>query len=97
MVRRQFDAHSPSDLVPSENTDLVSLGVGKSRNADLTYLPAAVLETTDSRVPAETAAIAVELGTSSRGRAVEPGRLAVWSGRGMAAGAHDDGDHQDWS
>ncbi|UWE13040.1 Uma2 family endonuclease [Actinacidiphila bryophytorum] len=61
VVRRQFDAHSPSDLVPSENTDLVSPGVGKSRNPDLTYLPAAVLETTDNQVPAETAAIAVEL------------------------------------
>jgi Uma2 family endonuclease len=35
--------------------------VGKSRNPDLTYLPAEVLETTDNRVPAEAAAIAVEL------------------------------------
>lgn len=60
-VRRQFDAHSPSHLVPSENTDLVSPGVGKSRNPDLTYLPADVLETTDNQVPAESAAIAVEL------------------------------------
>ncbi|SHN15527.1 Uma2 family endonuclease [Actinacidiphila paucisporea] len=61
VVRRQFDAHSPSTLVPSENTDLVSPGVGKSRNPDLTYLPAGVLETTDNQVPAEAAAIAVEL------------------------------------
>jgi hypothetical protein len=35
--------------------------VGKSRNPDLTYLPADVLETTDNQVPAETAVIAVEL------------------------------------
>ncbi|MEC3996163.1 Uma2 family endonuclease [Actinacidiphila sp. DG2A-62] len=61
VVRRQFDAHAPGDLLPSENTDLVSPGVGKSRNPDLTYLPAAVLETTDNQVPAEVAAIAVEL------------------------------------
>ncbi|MFJ5614213.1 Uma2 family endonuclease [Streptomyces sp. NPDC093221] len=61
VVRRQFDAHCPGDLLPSENTDLVSPGVGKSRNPDLTYLPADVLETTDNQVPAESAAIAVEL------------------------------------
>lgn len=60
-VRRQFDAHAPSDLLPSENTDLVAPGVGKSRNPDLTYLPAEVLETTDNQVPAGAAAIAVEL------------------------------------
>jgi Uma2 family endonuclease len=35
--------------------------VGKSRNPDLTYLPAEVLETTDNQVPAEAAAIAIEL------------------------------------
>ncbi|MFC4036684.1 Uma2 family endonuclease [Streptomyces polygonati] len=61
VVRRQFDAHCPVDLLPSENTDLVSPGAGKSRNPDLTYLPADVLETTDNQVPAEAAAIAVEL------------------------------------
>lgn len=61
VVRRQFDVHAPGDLVPSEHTDLVSPGVGKSRNPDLTYLPAGVLETTDNQVPAETAAVAVEL------------------------------------
>nr|WP_237555190.1 Uma2 family endonuclease [Streptomyces sp. SID4948] len=61
VVRRQFDAHCPGDLLPSENTDLVSPGVGKSRNPDLTYLPAGVLETTDTQVPAEAAVIAVEL------------------------------------
>jgi Uma2 family endonuclease len=61
VIRRQFDAHAPGDLLPSENTDLVSPGVGKSRNPDLTYLPAEVLETTDNQVPAEAAVIAVEL------------------------------------
>lgn len=61
VVRRQFDAHCPGGLVPSENTDLVSPGVGKSRNPDLTYLPAEVLETTDNQVPAEAAVVAVEL------------------------------------
>ncbi len=35
--------------------------MGKSRNPDLTYLPAEVLEATDNQVPAESAAIAVEL------------------------------------
>lgn len=60
-VRRQFDAHAPGDLLPSENTDLVAPGVGMSRNPDLTYLPADVLETTDNQVPAAAAAIAVEL------------------------------------
>ncbi len=61
VVRRQFDAHAPAGLLPSENTDLVSPHVGKSRNPDLTYLPEAVLDTTDNQVPAETAAITVEL------------------------------------
>ena len=61
VVRRQFDAHAPSELLPSENTDLVSPNVGKSRNPDLTYLPAGALETTDSQVPAEVSAVAVEL------------------------------------
>jgi len=61
VVRRQFDAHAPADLLPSENTDLVSPNVGKSRNPDLTYLPAGALETTDNQVPAEVSAIAVEL------------------------------------
>ncbi|WP_329364130.1 Uma2 family endonuclease [Streptomyces sp. NBC_01483] len=61
VVRRQFDAHTPGDLLPSENTDLVSPGVGKSRNPDLTYLPAEALETTANQVPAEAAVIAVEL------------------------------------
>lgn len=60
-VRRQLDAHAPGDLLPSENTDLVAPGVGMSRNPDLTYLPADVLETTDNQVPAAAAAIAVEL------------------------------------
>ncbi|MEY9847784.1 Uma2 family endonuclease [Streptacidiphilus sp. MAP5-3] len=60
-VRREFDAHAPSELLPSENTDLVSPNVGKSRNPDLTYLPGEALETTDNQVPAEVATIAVEL------------------------------------
>jgi Uma2 family endonuclease len=60
-VRRQFDAHTPAGLLPSENTDLVSPDVGKSRNPDLTYLPGEALETTDNQVPAEMAAITVEV------------------------------------
>lgn len=48
-------------LLPSENTDLVSPNVGKSRNPDLTYLPVGALETTDNQVPAEVSAVAVEL------------------------------------
>ncbi|MET8701046.1 Uma2 family endonuclease [Kitasatospora sp. NPDC004723] len=61
VVRRQFDAHAPAGLLPSENTDLVSPSVGKSRNPDLTYLPDDALTTRDNQVPAEVAAIAVEL------------------------------------
>ncbi|GAA2810764.1 Uma2 family endonuclease [Kitasatospora sp. CM 4170] len=61
VVRRQFDARVPAELLPSENTDLVSPNVGKSRNPDLTYLPAEALESTENQVPAEFAAIAVEL------------------------------------
>ncbi|MFF1789949.1 hypothetical protein ACFVX9_26225 [Kitasatospora sp. NPDC058243] len=55
VVRRQFDAHTPAGLLPSENTDLISPNVGKSRNPDLTYLPDDALATTDTdssnRVP----------------------------------------------
>jgi Uma2 family endonuclease len=61
LIRRQFDAHTPPELLPSENTDLVSPNVGKSRNPDLTYLPAELMTTTDNGVPAELAAVAVEL------------------------------------
>ncbi|MFJ5926869.1 Uma2 family endonuclease [Kitasatospora sp. NPDC092948] len=61
LVRRQFDRYAPVELLPSENTDLVSPRVGKSRNPDLTYLPGEALETADNQVPAELAAIAVEL------------------------------------
>ncbi|MEV4559138.1 Uma2 family endonuclease [Kitasatospora sp. NPDC049285] len=61
LVRRQFDRHAPVDLLPSENTDLVSPNVGKSRNPDLTYLPSKALETSDNQVPSEFAAVAVEL------------------------------------
>ncbi|MFF2074917.1 Uma2 family endonuclease [Kitasatospora sp. NPDC058162] len=65
VVRRQFDAHAPAGLLPSENTDLISPQVGKSRNPDLTYLPDDALATTANRVPAELAAIAVELASPS--------------------------------
>ena len=61
VVRRQFDAHTPAGLLPTENTDLVSPNVGKSRNPDLAYLPDEALTTTENQVPAELAAIAVEL------------------------------------
>ncbi|WP_282202095.1 Uma2 family endonuclease [Kitasatospora fiedleri] len=61
VVRRQFDAHAPLELLPSENTDLVSPDAGKSRNPDLTYLPGEALETSENQVSAELAAIAVEL------------------------------------
>ncbi|MDY0812937.1 Uma2 family endonuclease [Kitasatospora purpeofusca] len=61
LVRRQFDRHTPAELLPSENTDLVSPAVGKSRNPDLTYLPGDALATSANQVPAELAAIAVEL------------------------------------
>ncbi|MGW7444424.1 Uma2 family endonuclease [Kitasatospora sp. NPDC054795] len=60
VVRRQFDAHTPAGMLPSENTDLVSPNAGKSRNPDLTYVPDEAPATTDNRVPAELAAIAVE-------------------------------------
>ncbi|MEV7020713.1 Uma2 family endonuclease [Kitasatospora sp. NPDC093558] len=58
LVRRQFEAHEPADLMPSENTDLASPNVGKLRNPDLTYIP---LESGGNEVPAEQAAIAVEI------------------------------------
>ncbi len=60
-VRRQFDAHSPAGLLPSEDTGLVSPDVGKSRNPDLTCLPDDAPAITDNQVPAEVTAIAVEL------------------------------------
>ncbi|MGK4582678.1 Uma2 family endonuclease [Kitasatospora sp. HPMI-4] len=61
IVREQFDAHRPADLMPSENTDLASPNVGKLRNPDLTYIPIAVVEHGGNEVPAEQAAIAVEI------------------------------------
>lgn len=61
IVREQFDAHRPAELMPSENTDLASPAVGKLRNPDLTYIPIAVVESGGNEVPAELAAIAVEI------------------------------------
>ncbi|MEV0533261.1 Uma2 family endonuclease [Kitasatospora sp. NPDC050463] len=61
IVREQFDAHRPVDLMPSENTDLASPNVGKLRNPDLTYIPVSVVELGGNEVPAELAAIAVEI------------------------------------
>ncbi|MFJ3216137.1 Uma2 family endonuclease [Kitasatospora sp. NPDC086801] len=61
LIREQFDARRPSDLMPSENTDLASPNVGKLRNPDLTYIPLSVVELGGNEVPAEEAAIAVEV------------------------------------
>ncbi|WP_035850276.1 Uma2 family endonuclease [Kitasatospora azatica] len=61
VVREQFDAHRPGDLMPSENTDLASPNVGKLRNPDLTYIPFSVVGLGGNEVPAELAAIAVEI------------------------------------
>ncbi|WP_406197586.1 Uma2 family endonuclease [Kitasatospora sp. NBC_01560] len=61
IVREQFDAHRPADLMPSENTDLASPNVGKLRNPDLTYIPIATVELGGNEVPAELAAVAVEI------------------------------------
>lgn len=61
IVREQFDAHRPAELMPSENTDLASPNVGKLRNPDLTYIPVSVVELGGNEVPAELAAIAVEI------------------------------------
>ncbi|MER7669614.1 Uma2 family endonuclease [Kitasatospora sp. NPDC096128] len=58
LIREQFDAHRPSDMMPSENSDLASPNVGKLRNPDLTYIP---LESAGNPTPAEQAAIAVEI------------------------------------
>lgn len=58
LIRRQFEAHEPADMIPSENSDLASPNVGKLRNPDLTYIPA---ESVASQIPAEQAAIAVEI------------------------------------
>ncbi|MFH9348589.1 Uma2 family endonuclease [Kitasatospora sp. NPDC017646] len=58
LVRRQFEAHEPADMMPSENTDLASPNVGKLRNPDLTYIP---LESAGNPTPADQAVIAVEI------------------------------------
>ncbi|MFI8080204.1 hypothetical protein ACIF6L_05320 [Kitasatospora sp. NPDC086009] len=86
LIRRQFDAHAPLELLPSENTDLVSPAVGKSRNPDLTYLPSEVLETTDNQVPAEAVAVAVELVSPSNPENDWVGRSATtprWASRSI--------------
>ncbi|MFE4513702.1 Uma2 family endonuclease [Kitasatospora sp. NPDC056783] len=64
-VREQFDTHRPSDLMPSENTDLASPNVGKLRNPDLTYIPRSFVKTGGNQVPAEQAALAVEIASPS--------------------------------
>ncbi|MGV9263553.1 Uma2 family endonuclease [Kitasatospora sp. NPDC003701] len=61
IVREQFDAHRPADLMPSENTDLASPNTGKLRNPALTYIPLSVVELGGNEVPAELAEIAVEI------------------------------------
>ncbi|MFJ4090454.1 Uma2 family endonuclease [Kitasatospora sp. NPDC089913] len=61
LVREQFDARRPKDLMPSENTDLGSPHTGKLRNPDLTYIPLAAVELGGNQVPAELAVIAVEI------------------------------------
>ncbi|WP_380284683.1 Uma2 family endonuclease [Kitasatospora purpeofusca] len=61
VVRRRFDANCPAELMPSENTDLASPRTGKLRNPDLTYIPLDTVELGGNRVPAELAAIAVEI------------------------------------
>ncbi|KJS54957.1 hypothetical protein VM98_16055 [Streptomyces rubellomurinus subsp. indigoferus] len=61
LIREQFDAHRPADTMPSENTDLASPNVGKLRNPDLTYIPLSAVESGGSQVPADQAAIAVEI------------------------------------
>ncbi|MFF0410127.1 Uma2 family endonuclease [Kitasatospora sp. NPDC004745] len=61
LVRKQFEAHEPADMMPSENTDLASPNVGKLRNPDLAYIPLSVLESGGTKVPAEQTAIAVEI------------------------------------
>ncbi|MER5639780.1 Uma2 family endonuclease [Kitasatospora sp. NPDC002227] len=65
VVREQFDAHRPAGLMPSENTDLASPSVGKLRNPDLTYIPLSAVELGGNEVPAELAAITVEIVSAS--------------------------------
>ncbi|MCX5207760.1 Uma2 family endonuclease [Kitasatospora sp. NBC_00240] len=61
LVRERFDAHRPAGMMPSENTDLASPNVGKLRNPDLTYIPVSAVELGGNDVPAEPAAVAVEI------------------------------------
>ncbi|KQV03277.1 MULTISPECIES: Uma2 family endonuclease [unclassified Kitasatospora] len=61
VVRQQFDAHLPSDLRPTENTDLASPTVGKLRNPDLAYLPFEATLAAANEIPADLAVIAVEI------------------------------------
>ncbi|MER7769952.1 Uma2 family endonuclease [Kitasatospora sp. NPDC096140] len=61
LVRSQLDAHCPTGLMPSENTDLVSPVIGALRNPDLTYFRFPLDESGGTEVPAEEAAIAVEI------------------------------------
>ncbi|MHA6757040.1 Uma2 family endonuclease [Streptacidiphilus sp. PAMC 29251] len=61
LVMRQFERHAPDGYLPSGNSDLQSPAIGKSRNPDLTYLPADAMATTDNAIAAEEALIAVEL------------------------------------
>ncbi|WP_329563261.1 Uma2 family endonuclease [Kitasatospora sp. NBC_01266] len=61
LIQRQFEAHAPEGYLASGNSDLSSPAVGKLRNPDLTYLPEDAMATTENRIPAELALIAVEI------------------------------------
>ncbi|MFG2819511.1 Uma2 family endonuclease [Kitasatospora sp. NPDC048365] len=61
VVRRQFEAHAPAEYLSTGNMDLASPQVAKLRNPDLTYLPEDAMASTENRVPAELALIAVEI------------------------------------
>ncbi|MFJ8041894.1 Uma2 family endonuclease [Kitasatospora sp. NPDC096147] len=61
VVRRQFDAHCPDDLIPSENTDLSSPETAKLRNPDLTYLSLDAEHGFGTETPAHYAALVVEV------------------------------------
>ncbi|MFJ9697208.1 Uma2 family endonuclease [Kitasatospora sp. NPDC101183] len=61
VVRRQFEAHAPAGYLSTGNMDLASPQVSKLRNPDLTYLPEDAMTSTENKVPAELALIAVEI------------------------------------
>jgi Uma2 family endonuclease len=61
LIQRQFEAHAPEGYLASGNSDLESTTVGTLRNPDLTYLPEEAMATTENRIPAEVALIAVEI------------------------------------